>query len=85
MGITGACRREELTNVAISDIEDHKTMLLVKIPKTKTGIQRSFTITGEFYNICKKYTELRPKDTDTNRFFFKFPKRTLHTSADWHQ
>lgn len=72
MGITGACRREELTNILISDIEDHKTMFLIKIPKTKTGIQRSFTITGDFYNICKKYAELRPKDTNTSRFFLNF-------------
>lgn len=71
-GVTGACRREELTNLAYSDIEDHKTMLVVKIPKTKTYIQRTFTIVGEFYNICNKYISLRPTTCKLDRFFLSY-------------
>lgn len=47
-------------------------MLLIKIPITTTGIQRSFTVVGEFYNICKKYMQMRPKDPKTDRFFLNF-------------
>lgn len=58
--------------MTIKDIEDHNTMLLIKIPVSKTGIQRSFTVVGEFYNICKKYMNLRPNDSKTDRFFLNF-------------
>lgn len=34
-GICVACRREELTQITINDIEDQKTILLVKIPKQR--------------------------------------------------
>ena len=52
MGITGACRREELRNIQMNAIQDHGTMFLVTIPKTKTGISRSFTVMNKFYKVC---------------------------------
>ena len=46
LGVAGACRREELYNMAVEDIEDRGEFIFVKIPDTKTHIQRSFTITN---------------------------------------
>ncbi|XP_011859053.1 PREDICTED: uncharacterized protein LOC105556569, partial [Vollenhovia emeryi] len=71
-GICGACRREELTQITINDIEDKGSILLVKIPKTKNYKPRSFVITDEFYSIFKKYITLRPKDVENSRFFLNY-------------
>ena len=72
MGITGACRREELCNIQMNDIQNHGTMFLVTIPKTKTGISRSFTVMNEFYTVCKKYIQMRPSNVKTNRLFLQY-------------
>ncbi|KAL7298012.1 hypothetical protein TKK_0009020 [Trichogramma kaykai] len=72
IGIIGACRREELTNLTINDVEDHDTMLFIKIEKTNSQIQRTFTITSEFYLMCKKYMKLRPENPCTTRFFLNY-------------
>lgn len=62
-GITGACRRAELADMTVKDIEDHNTFFLIRIPKTKTKVERSFTVVGEFYDVYKKI------DVKTDRFF----------------
>lgn len=46
--------------------------MLVALPDTKTKKHRSFTVNGEFFRIVKKYSELRPKDVNTNRFFMNY-------------
>lgn len=56
----------------MKDIEDHNTFLLVRLPKTKTKIERSFTVNGDFYTICQKYIKKRPVDTKSDRFFLGF-------------
>ena len=71
IGITGACRREELTQMDMNHVEDHKTMILFRFPKTKTKIERSFTIVGDFYNICKEYLNIRKDQKGNTRFFCK--------------
>lgn len=53
----------------LKNVEDHQTMLLVKIPKTKTKIPRSFTVVGEFYQICKQYLNIRNQQKGNTRFF----------------
>ena len=71
----GACRREELTYLKTGNVQDHGSFLLVTIPKTKTGIERSFTVTGDFYGPCKKYIDERPNEcTKTDRFFLFYRK-----------
>lgn len=63
VGITGACRREELSKILIGDVTEHDgSLILIKIPNTKTHISRSFTITDKFFHIVKKYMMLRPKE-----------------------
>lgn len=71
-GVTGACRKDELTNIKLQDLESHGNLLLVKIPNTKTSTPRSFTISDEFLKIVSKYQELRPAKTTTDRFFINY-------------
>lgn len=73
-GISGACRREELSQIKMQDIEQHADIMLVKIPNTKTKIPRSFTVDGAFRSIVAKYEALRPKHASSDRFFLNFQK-----------
>jgi hypothetical protein len=62
VGITGACRKQKLSQLKINEIEDLRSAVLsalVKILDTEIKNPRSFTITGEFYKIKKKYAALR--------------------------
>lgn len=71
-GIMGACRRQELYNIQFKDVEVFETTLLIKISKTKTKTDRSFTITGKYYEQCKKYIELRPTECSNPSFFLNY-------------
>ena len=68
----GACRRDELYKIKITDVEDVGTAVLVKVPTTKTKVCRKFTITGHFSEIVKKYIKLRPPNQST--FFLNYQK-----------
>lgn len=46
-GITGACRCDELAKLTINDVEDKESLLIVKIPDTKTYKPRIFTIVDD--------------------------------------
>lgn len=70
MGIMGACRAHELHAMKIDDIQDLQSALLVTVPNSKTKIARKFTITGQFYKICKKYTDVR--QTTSPIFFMHY-------------
>jgi integrase len=45
--VSGALRREELTNIVIKDIQQKDDIIVITIPKTKTNVSRSFVITKE--------------------------------------
>jgi integrase len=45
--VSGALRREELTNMVIKDIQQKDDIIVIIIPKTKTNVSRSFVITKE--------------------------------------
>lgn len=70
IGLAGACRREELCKMSLDDIEDKKTMLVIKIPNSKTNIERTFVVIGEnnisFY---RRYLSLRAANTPHRRLF----------------
>lgn len=68
----GACRTAELYSIQITDIQDLGSALIVDVPNTITKISRRFTITGKFYDICKKYLDLRPSHIVQKTLFFKF-------------
>lgn len=72
VGVAGACRKQELSQLMIDNIEDMGSAVLIKIPDTKTKRPRAFTITGEFYNLFKKYALLRPSDVKEHRFFLNY-------------
>ncbi|KAJ8984394.1 hypothetical protein NQ317_003977 [Molorchus minor] len=47
MGILGACRREELCQMSLNNIEDLGNTLVVNIPDSKTRVSRNFTVITE--------------------------------------
>ena len=71
-GICGACRSDEITNVQLEDVKDYGDHFIVYLPVTKTKISRTFTISGNFYAITKKYANLRPTKASTTRFFVNY-------------
>ena len=64
--------REELINVLTKDVQRQGEIIYVKIPKTKTKIQRSFTIEGEFCDLVEHYPLMRASNTKSDRFFLNF-------------
>jgi integrase len=72
IGINGACSRQELYQLKVDDIEDLGSAALIKIPDIRTNKRRMFTITGEFYEIYKKYATLRPSNAYERRFFLNY-------------
>ncbi|XP_049886289.1 uncharacterized protein LOC126380733 [Pectinophora gossypiella] len=73
-GIMGACRRQELHNLKINDVIDAHNTLIVHIMNTKNRIDRTFTVTGKYYEICKKYLNLRPNPCNNQNFFLRYFK-----------
>lgn len=68
----GACRRNELVNLKINNVQDDSKSLKIYVEDTKKDVDRSFTVIGECYDICKKYMNLRPNNTTNNRFFLYY-------------
>lgn len=75
IGISGACRTQELTYLMTNNVEKHSdTLLLIKLPDTKTNIERNFVVRNEYVEIIKQYQNLRPSNTATDRFFLRYHK-----------
>ena len=72
IGITGACRREELHQLTVDNVKDNDTHLTVTIPKTKIHIIRTFTINNPFRDIVIKFMALRPGTVRHNNFFLNY-------------
>ncbi|KAJ8687807.1 hypothetical protein QAD02_023601 [Eretmocerus hayati] len=70
--VSGALRRHELVDMAPAHIRDAGTHLVVQVPKTKTHIQRVFTINNPFRKIILKYAALRPARAPEDRFFLNY-------------
>lgn len=73
-GIAGACRREELTNLTLDNIEEKDDVLIITIPETKTKVSRKFIVSDPnkeigYISIYVKYKSLRPEGTPHRRFF----------------
>lgn len=62
----------------IDDIEDKGSILIIKIPNTKTHIERTFIVSrgGEenldYISFYRKYVGLRPPNSTTRRFFLRY-------------
>lgn len=79
IGLAGACKCEELTNLTVDDIVDKDDMLIITIKNPKTNGDRVFSICNtqnemdmNVLFICRKYFELRPKDMTSRRLFIKY-------------
>ncbi|KAF2895723.1 hypothetical protein ILUMI_10447 [Ignelater luminosus] len=77
LGVTGACRRDELSKMSIDDFEDTGTTIIVNTPKSETDKKRYFVIQGKhedlnMANIFRKYATLRPVATEHRRFFLYY-------------
>lgn len=76
IGVAGALRRDELMKMTVDDITDEGSVVIVKVPDTKTHISRIFTITDKAnekvlsLTILRKYTGIKPKETNSRRFFY---------------
>lgn len=74
IGISGACRREELYKMVLQDIAIKDDIILITIPVTKTNISRSFAISkNSWVAIVQKYLQARRKNTTIkDRLFLKY-------------
>lgn len=73
IGYSGACRREELTNLKCSNMEFKEDKILVSISKTKNYMPRLFAITNKkWIDIIKIYSKLRPAHAEHDRFFINY-------------
>lgn len=79
IGVSGACRTDELTNLTTDDVQDKDDILIIKISNTKNYKQRTFIICNsdnenatDIVSTCKKYFRLRPKNMTSKRLFVKY-------------
>uniref|UniRef100_A0A1B6D397 Tyr recombinase domain-containing protein n=1 Tax=Clastoptera arizonana TaxID=38151 RepID=A0A1B6D397_9HEMI len=77
LGISGACRKDELLQMTIDDIEDKDSVLIVRIPSSQTNQGRVFTVINstpdvDYLYLYRKYIMLRPKLCASNRLFLKY-------------
>lgn len=64
-------RSGEFCPLTVNGVEDTGSRLIVTIRDTKNYYPRSFVIESEYYERVKQYTNLRPTDPGTNRFFLR--------------
>lgn len=72
MGQCGSCTSRELYSLKLSDIEDKGGVLLIKVPSTGGKKPRTFAVSGDFYNIYKKYSNLRPPNCGHDKVFISY-------------
>ncbi|KAF2879047.1 hypothetical protein ILUMI_27141 [Ignelater luminosus] len=63
----------ELTRMAVDDIEDMGSVLIVKVSNSKIDIQRTFAVTNSDYiKLYRKFGTLRRSQASNRRFFLKY-------------
>lgn len=73
MGYSGACRRDELRNMSIADVQCKDETIIVTVPKTKTNYPRLFVITDKkWIDLVKQYIQLRPSTVNHQRLFIAY-------------
>lgn len=72
----GCSRTHELPTIRISDIDRRDDVYFVTVPKqnTKTNKNNVFAIRGPMLDIVRRYENLRPAHTTTDRFFLNYQK-----------
>lgn len=76
-GIFGACRRDDLLHLRVTDVKDCGNFFTVFVRDGKTPLSRSFTITNDecSYQPCqllRKYLSLRPSHMKSDRLFVAY-------------
>ncbi|XP_037051840.1 uncharacterized protein LOC119085530 [Bradysia coprophila] len=71
-GVTGGCRGFDLLAVKIDYLTDYGNEIIVNIPDPKKNTAKLFVITGDYAKFVRKYMQLRPAETTTDRFFLKY-------------
>lgn len=62
--------------MTVDDIEDKNSILIVKVPDTKTNIQRIFTVSNlDYIEIYRKYVAHRPSCATSRRLFLKYKNK----------
>jgi len=75
VGINGACRSCELGALLMNKVAQEGNLLIVTVLDTKiTRIDRTFTISGEYFQVVTKYMNLRPQKCKSDRFFLNYQK-----------
>jgi hypothetical protein len=81
VGLSGACRREELTFMQLEDIVDASSFIKINIPNTKAKISRMSTLTEgnidgiNFLEMFRKYANLRPSHTYSSSQIFRIVQK----------
>jgi integrase len=83
IGLSVACRWDELKNMTIDDIQDTQSVLIINIPDSKTGKSRVFTVVAvknelandlNLIEVYRKYVSLRSPLTEHRRLFANYQK-----------
>lgn len=74
LGVSGALRCDELTNLKMEDVEDLGNKFIVSVKDTKTHLDRQFVVGSKFYKTVKQYVDLRPHDNCPDRFLINYYK-----------
>lgn len=74
IGTMGNCRICELHDLTIEDCEDFGTALMITIKSHQSRYPRQFTISGEYYQYCKSYLNLRPENGTNKSFFLNYQR-----------
>ena len=78
LGVAGACRGDELVHLLVDNIKDTVSTIIIRLPQTKTKIERTFVVTENenrelnMLKIYRKYAALRPPHIDHRRFFIQY-------------
>lgn len=63
-----------MLELTLNDVKEHGEVIVIKTTATKTKNVRSFTVENEHAALVRKYMNMRPADTKTNRFFLRYRK-----------
>ncbi|KAJ8666048.1 hypothetical protein QAD02_007710 [Eretmocerus hayati] len=72
VAISGACRRVEIRNLKVGDVVDYQDFLTNTVRKTKTHVNRTFTINNPLREIVLEYMNLRPINTAHDDLFINY-------------
>ncbi|XP_015121175.1 uncharacterized protein LOC107043963 [Diachasma alloeum] len=82
-GINGACRHQELHDIKMQMLQDEGNYLHVTLSAeiTKNFQGRTFSVTGRWYTIVKKYLNARPQNCTLDSIFLTFRDGKCTNSA----